>query len=206
MKISHLLSSSKLRLWLLVLLVGMLMLTSYWVLEIVRNHEAAVANAKRTRPDYWVENFNYIKMLPNGQNDYRIVGTYLEHFPEDDHANVKLPVMTNLNTARPPMTARSERGVITNISSDVNNDIKLYEKVVVNRPQTSISAHMQLDTEYLLAHPDRHTMETNLPVKIVSGDTITTGVGMLANNDTQAMQVLHDVASTIQPRSVQHNK
>ena len=206
MKLNALLSSSRLRLWLLVLLVGLLTLASYWVLEIVRTHEAAVASALRTRPDYWVENFNYIKILPNGKNDYRIVGSYLEHFPDDDHANIKLPVMTNLNTERPPLTARSERGMITNISSDIDSEVHLYEKVEVNRPQTSLSSHMQLDTEYLLAHPHLHTMETNLPVKIVSGDTITTGIGMQANNDTQQMQVLHDVASTVPSRTAQHKK
>lgn len=206
MKLSTLLSSSKLRLWLLVLLIGLLTLASYWVLEIVRSHEAAVASAQRTRSDYWVENFNYIKMLPTGQNDYRIVGSYLEHFPDDDHANIKLPVMTNLNVARPPLTARAERGVINNISSDVNSEVRLYDNVVVNRQQTSLSTHLQIDTQYLLIRPSRHTMETEMPVKIISGDTITTGIGMTANNDTQQMQVLHNVASTVPPRIAQHNR
>ena len=76
----------------------------------------------------------------------------------------------------------------------------LYEKVVVNRPKTDKSDRLQLNTEYLLAYPDKHTMETNLPVEILSGDTITTGVGMKANNETQQMEILADVYSIVPPR------
>src|ERR1700677_579747 len=115
MKISALFSPDNLRLWLLVLLLGLAALASYWVLEIVRNSNANGPAEIRTRPDYWVENFNFVKMLPNGQNDYRIVGTKLVHYPADDHADVTLPVMTNLDPTRLPMTTRSERGVVKNI-------------------------------------------------------------------------------------------
>jgi len=206
MKISVLLSPNNLRLWLLVLLVGLLSLASYWVLEIVNNSNGSGAQEVRTRPDYWVENFNFVKMLPSGQNDYRIVGSKLVHYPNDDHADVTLPVMSNLDPARLPMTSRSERGVIKNIANQSENEVHLYEKVVVNRPKTDQSNHLQLNTEYLLAYPDKHTMETDLPVKIISGDTVTTGVGMKANNETQQMEILADVHSIIPPRTEQKTR
>jgi lipopolysaccharide export system protein LptC len=78
--------------------------------------------------------------------------------------------------------------------------VHLYEKVVMNRPKTDQAEHLQLNTEYLLAYPDKHTMETDLPVEILSGDTVTTGVGMRANNETQQMQILADVHSIVPPR------
>ncbi len=200
MKISVLFSANNLRLWLLVLFVGLLSLASYWVLEIVQSNNVTGGQEVRTRPDYWVENFNFVKMLPSGQNDYRIVGTKLVHYPNDDHADVTLPVMSNLDPSRLPMTSRSERGVIKNIADQDKNEVHLYEKVVVNRPKTEQSDHLQLDTEYLLAYPNKHTMETDLPVKIISGDTTTTGVGMKANNETQQMVILADVHSIVPPK------
>jgi lipopolysaccharide export system protein LptC len=201
MKISSLLSPNNVRLWLLVVFIGLLALASYWVLEIIQSNKSGNGQEVRTRPDYWVENFNFVKMLPNGQNDYRIVGTKLVHYPNDDHADVTLPVMTNLDPTRLPMTTRSERGVVKNIANQSENEVHLYEKVVVNRPKTDKSDHLQLNTEYLLAFPDKHTMETNLPVEILSGDTITTGVGMKANNETQQMEILADVYSIVPPRT-----
>lgn len=206
MKISTLLSPNNVRLWLLVLFVGLVALASYWVLEIVRSSNPNNAPKVRTRPDYWVENFNFVKMLPNGQNDYRIIGTKLVHYPNDDHADVTLPVITNLDPTRLPMTTRAERGVVKNIANQSANEVHLYDKVVVNRPKTDKSNRLQLNTEYLLAYPDKHTMETNLPVEILSGDTITTGVGMRANNETQQIEILADVHSIVPPRKEQNRQ
>jgi len=206
MKFSALLSPTNVRLWLLVLFAGLAALASYWVLEIIRSHNANGTSEIRTRPDYWVENFNFVKMLPNGQNDYRIVGARLDHYPADDHAEITLPVMTNLDPERLPMTTRSERGVVKNIANQSENEVHLYEKVVVNRPKTDKSDHLQLNTEYLLAYPDRHTMETDRPVEILSGDTITTGIGMKANNETQQMEILHNVESIIPPHKEQKSR
>ncbi|PRC94794.1 LPS export ABC transporter periplasmic protein LptC [Solimicrobium silvestre] len=203
MKISALFTPNNLRLWLLVMFVGLASLASYWVLEIIRSNDKNGAQAVRTRPDYYVDNFNFVKMLPNGQSKYRIVGTELIHYPDDDHADVTLPVMTNLDATQPPLTVRSERGVIKNIANQSENEVHLYEKVVVNRHKTDISAHLQLDTEYLLAYPDKNTMQTDLPVRILAGDTITTGVGLRANNATQQMQILSNVYSIVPPRTNQ---
>jgi len=104
------------------------------------------------------------------------------------------------------MTTRSERGIVKNLANKSENEVHLYEKVVVNRPKTAKSDHLQLNTEYLLAYPEKHTMETNLPVEILSGDTVTTGVGLKGNNDTQQMEILSNVYSIVPPRAVQKRK
>jgi lipopolysaccharide export system protein LptC len=199
-------SPTNVRLWLLVLFAGLAALASYWALEIVRGIDTGGTAAVRTRPDYWVENFNFVKMLPGGQYDYRIIGTKLVHFPNDDHAEVTLPVVSNLDPDRLPMTTRSERGVIKNVADRSNSEVHLYEKVVVDRPKSNQGEHLQLNTEYLLVYPDKHTMETDLPVRILSGDTITTGIGMKANNDTQQSEIFRDVQTIIPPRPEQNRK
>jgi len=206
MKFSAFISPNNIRLWLLVAVVGLAALASYWALEIIRGHDVNATKAVRTRPDYWVENFNFVKMLPSGQNDYRIVGTRMDHYPDDDHAEVSMPVITNLDPDRLPMTTRAQRGIVKNIANKAENEVHLYETVVVNRPKTAQSQHLQLNTEYLVAYPEKHTMETSLPVEILSGDTVTTGVGMKANNETQQMEILSNVQSIIPPRTATKRK
>lgn len=200
MKLSALFSPDKLKLWLLVMLAGLLTLASYWVLEITRKDDKAEAKPVRTRPDYYVDNFNFIKMQPNGQNKYRVVGTKFVHYPNDDHADVTLPVMTNLDPDTPLTTARAETGVVKNMSNQTENELHLHDKVIVNRPQSEKASHLQLNTDYLLIFPDKNTMQTDLPIEIINGNTVTTGVGLFGNNDTQEWQIFHNVHSIIPPR------
>lgn len=198
--INVLFAPNKLRRWLLVLFVGLVSLASYWVLEIVRSQNGEGTKAVRTRPDYFVEHFNFVKMTPGGQNKYRIVGTKLVHYPEDDHADIALPVITNLDPTQPSITVRAERATIKNIANQTENEVHLYDKVVINRPETDKAEHLQLNTNYLVAYPDKHTAETDFPVEIISGNTVTTGVGMKANDATQQIQILKNVDSIIPPR------
>ena len=169
----------------------------------IRNQHGDGTQTIRNRPDYFVENFNFVKMTPGGQNKYRIVGTKLTHYPNDDHADVTLPVITNLDPTQPQITARAQRATIKNIADQTENEVHLYEKVIVNRPKTNKTEHLQLNTDYLLSYPDKHTSETNFPVEIISGDTVTTGVGMKVNDATQQIQILNNVYSVIPPRPEQ---
>lgn len=198
--VSVIFAPSKLRRWLLVILVGLASLASYWALEIIRNHHNEGVSTIRTRPDYYVENLNFVKMLPDGQSKYRIVGTKLVHYSFDDHADITLPVITNLDPTQPPMTARAQRGTVKNITNQTDNELHLYDKVVLNRPKTAKAEYLQLNTDYLLVFPDKHTIETDLPVEIISGNTVTTGVGLKGNTVTNQMQVLSHVRSIIRPR------
>ena len=206
MKINALFSPNNVRLWLLVLLSGLAALASYWALEIVLSHNPPSVAALRTRPDYWVEDFNFVKMLPTGQNDYRIVGSRLVHFPSDDHLEVALPIMSNLDPERSPMTTRAQRAIIKNVADQSDSEVHLYEKVVVSRPKSAKAQHLQLNTEYLLAYPDQHRIETSLAVSILSGDTTTTGVGLKADDETQHMEILSNVYSIVPPRAAPKRK
>lgn len=190
---------NKFRRWLLVLLFGLLALASYWVLEITRNY-GDTGDTVRTRPDYFVENFNFVKIPPAGQTKFRIVGTQLVHYPNDDHADITLPVITSLDVTKPPMTARANRGMVKNIADQTNSEVHLYKDVVLNRAKTKKTDHLQLNTDYLLAYPDKDTVETHFPVEIIADDIVTTGVGLKGNNATQQIEILKDVDSVIPPK------
>lgn len=197
---SALFAFSQLRRWLLVFVVGLTSLASYWILEVIRNDHGTTTNQDLTRPDYFVDNFNFVKMLPDGQSKYRLVGSKLVHYPEDDHANITSPVVTSLDPSRPLLIVSANRAVVKNMTEKAETEVYLYDNVVLNRPKTDKVEHLQLNTDYLVAYPDQDKAETNLPVEIIAGDSVTTGVGMKANNATQEMEIIKDVYSIIPPR------
>lgn len=193
------LAPNKFRRWLFVFLIGLITLTSYWALEIIRNQQNAGTKLTATRPDYFVENFNFVKMLPNGQSKYRVIGAKLVHYRFDDHTDVNLPVLTNLDPAQLPLTIRSGRAMIKNSPGKTEDEVHLYDKVVLDRPKSTKAEHLQLKTDYLLVYPDKHTAETKFPVEISTTSTTTTGIGMKANNAAQEIQILKNVYSVILP-------
>ena len=202
MKFSALLTPDRFRLWLMVLLVGVFSLGSYWILEVVRSRATtATVHRTRTEPDYFIENFHFIKMTTTGQNKYRIAGARLIHYPGDDSYEISLPVITNLNPDQDPMDIHARRAVIRNKADQPDNEVHLYDNVIVDRPASIRSSHFQLLTDYLLIYPNQDTMQTDKSVEIRLGNTITRGTGMLANNATQQIQLLSNVSSVIPPRS-----
>jgi lipopolysaccharide export system protein LptC len=192
---------SKMRRWLLVMFIGLCTLMSYWVLEMVRSKNDSGTKTISDRPDYFIENFDFIKILPDGQNKYRIVGTKLVHYPNDNHADVTSPVLTSMDPTR-PVTVRAHRGTIKNIGNKTKNEVHLFEKVVLTRAKTDTAEPLQLDTEYMMAYPDQNRMETDLPVAILSGDIITTGTGMKANNATEQIHILKNVYSILPSQKI----
>ncbi len=200
MKLSALFTPDRFRLWLMVLLVGLLSLGSYWILEVVRNSEKnKIAHAVRTDPDYFVEQFNFLKMTSTGQSKYRIAGNKLLHYPGDDSYEIILPVITNLSPLQDPMDIHAQRAIVNNKANQSESEVHLYGNVIVDRPQNIKSKHVQLRTEYLLVYPDKDVMQTDKAVELTIDNIITTGVGMHADNKTQQIQIFNNVTSIIPP-------
>lgn len=173
-----------------------LALGSFWVLEVMRKGDGGSAEqAARTEPDYFVENFTFVRMSKTGQAEYRISGQRLIHLPADDTHHITFPVVTSLTPEQPPMTARSERGVVDRNSSR----IEMMDKVTLSRAATADKPAMLLATSYLLLLPDEDSMRTDQPVEITIGQSRLTGSGMVANNTTRQLELKGDVHTFYQP-------
>ena len=173
-----------------------LALGSFWVLEVMRQEGGGDASqAARTEPDYFVENFTYVRMSKSGQAEYRVSGQQLTHLPADDTHHIPFAVVTSLAAEQPPMTARSERGVVDRNSSR----IEMFDKVSLSRAATADKPAMLLTTSYLLLLPDEDVMRTDKPVEITVGQSRLTGTGMVANNTTRQMELKSDVDAFYQP-------
>lgn len=172
-----------------------LALGSFWLLEVTRRDNGDAGPGKaRTEPDFYVENFNYIKLAQNGKVQYHFSGERLTHNPQDDSYDIRHPVVVSVGNGPAPMTMRSERAHVNSDSSQVH----LYDNVHMDRPASDDTVHMHMKSEYLLVLPDDDVMRTNKPVEINYDKSILTGTGMFANNATREFKLTSNVHGTYQ--------
>ena len=182
----------------LLLLAVALALGSFWLLEIMRKSgKDAGPSAARVEPDYYVENFNFVRHSETGEAQYNISGKRMVHNPADDTHTVYLPVINSLSRERPPMTARADRAWIEPDGSRLH----MYDNVRLDRPKTPTSTLFHLESDYLLVLPDSDIMRTDKPVRMTLGDSHLNGTGMLANNATGELQIASRVHAMMPPKN-----
>jgi lipopolysaccharide export system protein LptC len=173
-----------------------LALGSFWLLEVTRRATSDyVPNRTRTEPDFYVEQFNYVKIAQDGKAQYHFSGAKLTHNPQDDSYDITKPVVSSVGKSAPPMTIRSETA---HVNSD-NSEVHMYRDVELDRPGAQDVEPMHAKSEYLLVLPDDDVMKTDKPVEITLGRSVLTGVGMLANNATREFRLMSKVHGTYQP-------
>lgn len=182
----------------LLLVAAVLAMGSLWLLEVVRRAGVETARStKRTEPDYYVDNFNYVRMSETGKAQYNIAGKRLVHDPVTDTHLIDLPVVNSLTAERPPMNARADRARV-----DANNDkVTLYDHVQLNRPASPKADYFHLETDYLVMLTDEEIMQTDRPVHMVIGKSILDGTGMRVNNATGELHLNSRVHAVLPPKT-----
>jgi lipopolysaccharide export system protein LptC len=179
----------------LITLLAALALGSFWVLEVMRSGaEDAIPNPARTEPDFYVENFSYVKMTEKGEARYHVSGDKLTHNPKDDTYDIVHPVLKSFSDERPPSTLRSDRA---RVNSD-GSKMYLYDNVHLDRPATPTSERLQVKSQFMLVFPDDEVAQTDKPVQITQGQSTLDGVGMYANNATRELRLGSKVHGTYQ--------
>jgi lipopolysaccharide export system protein LptC len=184
-------------------LIGLLLLgialaggSSVWFLDILRRGmNLDGSGTARTEPDYFVENFNFVRTAKTGQARYAISGTKLTHFPKDDTYRIDLPLVKSLSVDRPSMTMHAKRGTANSDASDV----KMYDDVQIDRPASKFAPHFHMTTEYTQFFPDEDIMKTDKPVVITQDTTVLTGEDFYANNATMIFSLGRNTQAVIQP-------
>ena len=173
-----------------------LALASFWLYEVMRRAtDTAVPNPERSEPDFYVEDFSYVKLSKQGAAQYHFAGERLTHNPQDDSYDIVNPVVSNISNAEAPMTIRAKRA---RVSSD-NSQVHLYDNVRMDRPATPTAKPIHIRTEYMLVLPDDDVMKTDKPVEITTDRAKLRGTGMFANNATREFNLTSNVHGTYQP-------
>jgi lipopolysaccharide export system protein LptC len=189
-------TANRFRLAILVTLSLVLVLGSYWVLEVLRKSgDGGAAQPVRTAPDYYVQKFTFVKMAKASNARYNISGDLLVHNPKDDSFEVTRPIVNNLVSGRPATVMHSDRALVNSDSSE----IQMIGNVDVNRPASGASERFHMISTYLMLLPDDDIMKTDKPVELTLGTTVLHGTGMVANNSTRQLNLASRVHGVYVP-------
>jgi lipopolysaccharide export system protein LptC len=190
-------SALRFRLVVILAVAGFMALGSLWLNMVIKKSQPdSQSMSGRTEPDYFVYDFNYVKMLPSGLPQYHLTGKQLTHYPADDSFLINLPVYRGLEDTKPPQTVRSDHAIV----KDDNTKVHMYGNVKLDRLATAKTEAFHLATEYLLVFPDEDSMRTDKPVTIQRGYSTMNGIGMFANNATGEMRLFHQSRVMMAPR------
>jgi lipopolysaccharide export system protein LptC len=181
----------------LLLLSTVAVLASFWVLEVMRRAgEESMPPRQRIEPDYYVENFAYLRQSATPGTRYEIAGKRLEHDPVDGTHHVQLPVLDSYHNDRPPTRSTSKRAII---SAD-NSLVSLYEDVKVDREASATSEAFRLRSEFLQVLTNEDIVRTDKPVQLSLGRSVLHGTGMQANNATRQLELWQPVRAQFAAR------
>lgn len=197
-------TADRIRVWLTIAVLGIFMLGSYWVYEVMRRNGAdASAGAKtRSEPDYFVEQFNFVRLSQSGKTTYRITGDKLTHFPLEDEFEIIQPRIVGIDQQQTPMNMRADRAVVkqnvqAHTEDRAEDQIHLHGNVVVDRAKSEHGIHLNLQTAYLLLLPDSERMRTDKEISLKTPHSQVSALGMRAENVHQKIELLGKVRMII---------
>lgn len=200
-------TADRIRVWLMVGLLGLVMLGSFWVYEVMRRNseEQASSNRVRTEPDYFVEHFNFVRLSQSGNTNYRVTGEKLTHFPQEDEFEIAQPRIIGVDQEKTPMNIRADRAIVKQKIQEksggaIEDQIHLYDNVTVERSPSTVGVPVKLETSKLVLYPDSERMKTDAAIAMTTPNAYITATGMEANNTDQTVKFLHQLRVTIKNR------
>ena len=171
--------------------VGLLAATSFWALEVARRSgEDTAVTISRGAPDYYVEQFNFVKIAANGKTDYAISGEKLIHHPRDNSSTIIRPFFKSYTEPESPLTLHAQRATINSDRSQLH----LYEAVKMDKPRPRNGEALSVESEHMLVLPNTDIIKTPTPVVIKLGGTSLAGTGIIIDNH-QHQLTLHSRVS-----------
>lgn len=197
-------TADRIRVWLMVGLLGLVMLGGFWVYEVMRrdSEEQSRGNRVRTEPDYYVEHFNFVRLSQSGNTNYRVTGEKLTHFPQEDEFEIAQPRIIGVDQEKTPMNIRADRAVVKQkiqetAGGPIEDQIHLYDNVKVERSPSKVGVPVKLETTSLVLYPDSERMKTEAAITMTTPNAYITATGMEANNANQTVKFLHQLRVTI---------
>ncbi|MFZ6690527.1 LPS export ABC transporter periplasmic protein LptC [Undibacterium sp. SXout20W] len=195
------------RIWIAVAILGFIALGSFWIENAFRQRgvEDARKSMIRLEPDYYVEKFNFIRLSNSSKANYHLTGEKLIHLPRTDQYEITNPRINSFADMRPPVTIIAGRAIVDQKSDTVHpkrehDVVRLYDNVLVERPDGENSHAMRLETDYLTLTPDDDLITSDHQVTLFTEGIEAHAVGMVANNSTQHLELLSKVRARLKKR------
>ena len=183
-------SANLLRLGILVVASGAMALGSFWLLQMTQEKSNAERPEQtKSKPDYYVEKFNFIRLSKTGDVRYNVSGEKLTHYPIDDSYEITHPVVQGLTPNQAPMIVSAKQAKI----EQDREKIHLIDNVQMQRAAYGKNQKFDLKTQYLLILPSQDMMQTDQKVDATLGTSTITAGGMSLNNKTHELHLTNGV-------------
>jgi len=185
------------------LLMGLMAMTTYWLVRITPvMGEAELEAAPRHVPDYFMRDFSVKVFGEDGRLKSEMVGIEGRHYPDTDTLEIDQPRIRILGVQGSVTTAVAARGLINADGSEA----QLFDKAVVVREagtnaQGLPTPRSEMHSDFLHLFADTEQVRSHLPVVMVrgAGDRFTSQEGMDYNNLDRVMQLTGRVRGTLLP-------
>jgi lipopolysaccharide export system protein LptC len=185
----------RLRAWLPLLPLLLLLAGVYWLSQQVRPLPVKPDASKRHDPDYIVSNFSATTLNEQGVPRYVVNAQRMEHYPDDDSTHLEEPRLTSLYSGHPPLHISASHGEI----SRNGEEVFLRDDVKIVRDATATQSELVVTTTYLHVLPDSEQADTDRPITMVEAHNVIDAVGMELNNKAREIKLLGQVRSQFEP-------
>ena len=171
-----------------------LALLSIWLQDIFK--ETPIVKIKKDKhfPDYFMENFSITSMDENGQPSYVLTAQRMEHFADDDSAELVKPLIEFQDTNGNWSIAADRAHLLGDKSV-----IHLYDNVKVTRMNSASSGSLAIETSYLKIHTENKIAETDRQAHIKTRDLELDTLGMVFDNSQGILQLMSKVKGSYAP-------
>ncbi|WP_338845838.1 LPS export ABC transporter periplasmic protein LptC [Massilia sp. W12] len=189
-------SHDRFRLIALLTLAAVITLSSYWLLDVLRQGAPAAAEANKSNdPDYFVENFHVVRLSQDGKPKDIMSGKLLTHRPLNDKSDVQQVQVLSFNPAQSPLRVQARQALIEH----QNNRVLLQGEVELVRSADARSEGWTMRSPSLWMLPDDDQMQTDDQVQILSGKSQLHGKGMLVDNAKGQFSLQQQVRASFAP-------
>ena len=184
-----------------ILLLATLAGVTYWFSQVGR-YGSLAAPVSREGPDFVADGVTLTEFDAAGRATSRLFAEKMLHYSTDDRAELQRPRYVSLRPDQPQLEVRSQRALVEGGGERVT----LSGNVVITRaPGSKDDPPMRLETERLLALPDREHYSTDLPVEVDRGGSKFRSIGMDYDNLTRVLKFRSNVRGTIEPAKPQES-
>ncbi|WP_313311471.1 LPS export ABC transporter periplasmic protein LptC [Pulveribacter sp.] len=191
----------RLSLYLPVLLMGLLALSTWWL---VRNAPTPVQPAAERplahEPDYYMRDFSVKTFDATGRLASEVRGTLAQHYPDTDTLEIDQARMRSVSENGQVSTASANRAV----SNADGSEVQLFgQAVVVREPMARAGAaptpRLEFAGEFLHAWTREERVRSNQPVTLKRGNDVFTADSLEYDHLSQVLQLQGRVHGTLQP-------
>lgn len=178
------------------IIAALLALATFWLEQVVRNEYRGGEGNNRHDPDFVVNQVSVKRFDVEGKRVSQMTASLLQHYPDDDTADLTDPVITLLRDARPT--------IFSSRTAHANNDTKVVIMQGDVRGERAAGADQPaqtMATEELTVLTDDEIARTDKPVALTRGKTRLTGIGAEWNNLSGQLAIHNQVRVAFPPRA-----